>query len=72
MKYLFALLGKIKVLTLETVYFPRQLMHMLFLKPFRNSAQFLDSKFYVIFEISERTFEKIPQKYVKCFTVHIC
>jgi hypothetical protein len=35
MKFLFALLEKIKLLTLETVPLPHQLLRMLFLTPFK-------------------------------------
>jgi hypothetical protein len=35
-KFLFVLLGKIKILTLKAVYFPHELLHLLFLTPFRN------------------------------------
>jgi hypothetical protein len=36
MKFLFVLLEKIKILPLYTVYLPHQLLHMLFITPFRN------------------------------------
>jgi hypothetical protein len=36
MKLLFALLDKIKKISLYTVYLPHQLLHMLFLTPFIN------------------------------------
>jgi hypothetical protein len=42
MKILFVLLGKIKILTLQIVYFPHQLIHLLFLTPLRISVLFLD------------------------------
>jgi hypothetical protein len=36
MNFLFALLGKIKILTLQTIYFSHQLLHMLCITPFIN------------------------------------
>ncbi len=70
MKFLFVLIGKIKILTLKTVYFPHELLHMLFLTPFRNLLSIfgLTVENRVFYKISlHENFAKLATQRFLCF-----